>query len=190
MKASTRRVALDPVRTSAYARTVEPVIRVATDVDAHDILVCLATAFAPYQADYTTEAWLDTVLTPSTVRRRIAEMHVLVADAGGERVVGTLACHPTASGHGHLRGMAVRPAWAGSGVAPLLLRAAEAHLAERGCSIVSLDTTAPLRRAVAFYEKHGYRRTGRVTDFFGMPLYEFEKRGFDIRPGDAPVRDE
>ena len=181
---------LDATPTRTYPRTMDPIIRVATAADAHGILVCLATAFAPYQADYTPEAWLDTVLTPSTVRRRIAEMHVLVAAAGGERIVGTLACHPTASGHGHLRGMAVLPTWAGSGVAPLLLRAAEAHLAERGCSIVSLDTTAPLRRAVAFYEKHGYRRTGRVTDFFGMPLYEFEKRGLDIRPGDAPARHE
>ena len=183
-------VALDLLRMWAYARTMEPVIRVATDVDAHDILVCLAAAFAPYEADYTPEGWRDTVLTPSTVRTRIDEMCVLVADAGRERVVGTLACHPTAPGHGHLRGMAVLPAWAGRGVAPLLLRAAEAHLAEQGCSIVSLDTTAPLRRAAAFYEKHGYRRTGRVTDFFGMPLYEFEKRGLHVRPGDTPARDE
>jgi hypothetical protein len=26
-----------------------------------------------------------------------------------------------------------------------------------------------------FYEKHGYRRSGKVTDFFGMDLYEFVK---------------
>ena len=104
-------------------------------------------------------------------------MHVLVADAGDGRVVGTLACHLTEPGHGHLRGMAVLPEWAGRGVAPLLLRAAETYLARQGCTIVTLDTTTPLRRAVSFYEKHGYRRTGRVADFFGMPLYEFEKRG-------------
>lgn len=169
---------------------MEPVIRVASDVDTHGILVCLAVAFAPYQTEYTPEAWLDTVLTPATVRRRIDEMCVLVADAGGERVVGTLACYLTAPGHGHLRGMAVLPAWAGRGVAPLLLRTAEVHLAEQGCSIVSLDTTAPLRRAMAFYEKHGYRRSGRITDFFGMPLYEFEKRGLGIRPETTPVSDE
>ena len=157
---------------------MEQAVRIATDADADAVLVCLAAAFAPYQDDYTREAWLDTVLTPSTVRMRITEMRVLVADAGGDRVVGTLACHLSAPGHGHLRGMAVLPAWAGRGVAPLLLRAAEAYLAEQGCAIVSLDTTAPLRRAMAFYKKHGYRRTGRVTDFFGMPLYEFAKRGW------------
>jgi hypothetical protein len=26
-----------------------------------------------------------------------------------------------------------------------------------------------------FYEKHGYRRSGKVGGFFGMPLYEFVK---------------
>ena len=156
---------------------MQPVIRKATAADADGILACLAAAFAPYQADYTREAWRDTVLTPSTVRTRIADMHVLAADAGNIRVVGTLACHLTEPGHGHLRGMAVLPPWAGRGVAPLLLRAAETYLWEQGCRIVTLDVTAPLRRAVAFYEKCGYRRSGRVTDFFGMPLFELEKRG-------------
>jgi hypothetical protein len=40
---------------------------------------------------------------------------------------------------------------------------------------VTLDTTAPLVRAIRFYERHGYVRSGAVTDFFGMPLYEFRK---------------
>jgi hypothetical protein len=26
-----------------------------------------------------------------------------------------------------------------------------------------------------FYERHGYRRSGRVQDFFGMPLIEYAK---------------
>ncbi len=26
-----------------------------------------------------------------------------------------------------------------------------------------------------FYEKHGYRRSGRITDFFGMALHEYGK---------------
>jgi len=27
-----------------------------------------------------------------------------------------------------------------------------------------------------FYEKHGYRRSGKVSDFFGMPLVEYVKQ--------------
>jgi hypothetical protein len=26
-----------------------------------------------------------------------------------------------------------------------------------------------------FYEREGYRRSGTVTDFFGMPLFEYVK---------------
>ena len=38
------------------------------------------------------------------------------------------------------------------------------------------DTTEPLRPAVRFYERNGYRASGRVTDFFGMPIFEYVKR--------------
>lgn len=76
---------------------------------------------------------------------------------------------------GHLRGMAVLPEWQGGGVAEALLRAAEAELVSRNCACITLDTTEPLQRATRFYEKHGYRRSGRVSDFFGMRLHEYVK---------------
>jgi GNAT superfamily N-acetyltransferase len=69
----------------------------------------------------------------------------------------------------------VRAEWQGSGVAAQLLAAAESVLATRGCRRVTLDTTAPLARAIAFYGRHGYAPTGRAQDFFGMPLYEYAK---------------
>jgi GNAT superfamily N-acetyltransferase len=71
--------------------------------------------------------------------------------------------------------MAVLPTWQGAGVAALLLDAAERELRDQRCSLVALDTTEPLRRATRFYEKHGYRASGRVSDFFGMPLFEYVK---------------
>jgi len=40
---------------------------------------------------------------------------------------------------------------------------------------VTLDTTRPLERAIRFYERCGYRATGVVRDFFGMPLFEYAK---------------
>jgi putative acetyltransferase len=71
--------------------------------------------------------------------------------------------------------MAVLPEWQGSGVARALLHAAETELRKNQCERVTLDTTEPLQRAVRFYEKHGFRPSGRVSDFFGMPLYEYVK---------------
>ena len=67
------------------------------------------------------------------------------------------------------------PAALGSGTADRLIEAAERALVST-CSRVTLDTTQPLERAIRFYERHGYTATGRVTDFFGMPLFEHEKR--------------
>jgi ribosomal protein S18 acetylase RimI-like enzyme len=71
--------------------------------------------------------------------------------------------------------MAILPDWQGMGLADSLLKCAESELRGHGCKQVTLDTTAPLLRAVRFYEKNGYRATGTITDFFGMPLYEYAK---------------
>jgi ribosomal protein S18 acetylase RimI-like enzyme len=71
--------------------------------------------------------------------------------------------------------MSVLPEWQGKGVADELLIRAEEELRSRACLYVTLDTTEPLQRAIRFYERHGFRATGRVTDFYGMPLYEYSK---------------
>jgi GNAT superfamily N-acetyltransferase len=71
--------------------------------------------------------------------------------------------------------MAVLPGWHGRAIAQRLLESMEKLLIGRGCTRVSLDTTEPLHRAMRFYEKNGFRRTEKVTDFFGMPLIEYLK---------------
>jgi ribosomal protein S18 acetylase RimI-like enzyme len=149
-------------------------IREADAEDAPAILNCLAMAFAPYRAGYTPGAWLDTVLTPETLEQRLSSMNILVAVSPQEGVVGTIA-FALSGDEGHLRGMAVLPAWQGRGVAEALLLAAEAELVSQKCARITLDTTEPLERATRFYEKHSYRRSGKVTDWFGMRLFEYEK---------------
>ena len=149
-------------------------IRKATSGDAPGILNCLATSFGPYRTRYTPGAWLDTVLNSETIQERLASMQVFVA-VSAEGIAGTIACVAATEDEGHLRGMAVLPAWQGAGVAEALLLAAEAELVSRRCDRITLDTTEPLERAMRFYEKHGYRRSGKVTDFFAMPLHEYVK---------------
>ncbi len=150
-------------------------IRRATDDDSHGILACLREAFEPYRAEYTPGAFLDTVLTEETLRDRLREMTVLVAEGDGGEVIGTIGHTCAAGGEGHIRGMAVRPAWQGRAVVQRLLDSAEAGLRSDGCSRVTLDTTLPLARATRFYKRNGYARSGRVTDFFGMWLFEYSK---------------
>lgn len=102
-------------------------------------------------------------------------MCVFVAVNESGDIVGTVGCSVNGESEGHLRGMAVLPAWQGHGAAENLLLSAEADLAVLNCSRITLDTTEPLQRAMRFYEKHGYRPSGRVTDFFGMSLHEYVK---------------
>lgn len=149
-------------------------IRAAGQADAAAIAFCLHEAFAPYQSAYTPLAFADTVPTVEQVQVRLEHMTVLVATADGT-VVGTISA-TTSGEQGHLRGMAVRPEWRGTGAAAQLLAAIENWLRARGCREVTLDTTEPLKSAISFYEKHGYSRSGSVSDFFGMPLIEYIKR--------------
>lgn len=150
-------------------------IRKATVDDSGGILECLHSAFEPFRASYTPGAYADTVLTPATLNDRLREMTVFAAVAESH-VIGTIAFTIVNSEEGHLRGMAVLPAWQGHGIARQLLERAESELRKAGCRRITLDTTAPLKRAVRFYEGNGFRATGRVTDFFGMPLFQYEKR--------------
>ena len=140
-----------------------------------DAQMCLRAAFELYRSQYTPQAFLDTVMTPDMLLQRLASMTVLVAVDTQGKIVGTIGGAVVSSSEGRLRGMAVPPEHHGRGIAQCLLDAMEKNLLAKGCARISLDTTEPLQRAMRFYEKNGFRRTGRVTDFFGMPLIEYAK---------------
>ena len=148
-------------------------IRRAEAQDGIEIVSCLQSAFAEYRDRYTPAAFADTVLDGEGVSRRLEQMSLFVAVSDGQ-IVGTIGCRVNGE-RGHLRGMAVSPDRQGEGVASALLRTVEAELLDRGCKYVTLNTTEPLTRAVRFYTRHGYCATGRVSDFFGMRLYEYSK---------------
>lgn len=151
-------------------------IRQATGEDCEGILACLHSAFEPYQTQYTPGAYSDTVLNLNTLRERLHEMKVFAAVSDSGEVIGTIACKALRNGEGHLRGMAVLPLWQGRSISRQLLDSAESHLRKSGCNRITLDTTEPLKRAIRFYERNGFCATGRTVDFFGMPLFEYEKR--------------
>jgi len=152
------------------------VVRKAVERDQPGILHCLAEAFESYRQQYTPDAFLDTVLTPATLEARFSSMTIFVAvDPEGE-VAGTIGYRLVNAAQGHIRGMAVLPKCRGSGVAQQLLDAVQDELRARGCQRATLNTTKPLERAVSFYRRNGFQPTGAVKDFFGMPLYEYEKR--------------
>jgi ribosomal protein S18 acetylase RimI-like enzyme len=170
-------------------------IRAGMGRDFDAILACLAAAFEPYRAEYTPEAFADTVLTKPALSDRMDEMDIAVATVDG-KIVGTIAWQSfgedpeppsktpgpqadfaaPAGLEGHIRGLAVLPEFAGKGIAEKLLEAAEEGLKAEKCGWITLDTTEPLKPAQRFYEKHGYKPSGQERDFFGMRLIELEKR--------------
>jgi ribosomal protein S18 acetylase RimI-like enzyme len=150
-------------------------IRKATREDATGILACLSAAFEQYRDSYTSAAFTDTVLTVETIAKRLQDMTVFVATDKSGEIVGTIACGIVNAEEGHIRGMAVVPAFQGSGIAAQLLMRAEWHFREGNCKKISLDTTSPLERAIRLYERFGFSPSGKVQDFFGMPLMEYVK---------------
>jgi ribosomal protein S18 acetylase RimI-like enzyme len=140
--------------------------RLSTEADVTAVLNCLTEAFAPYKDNYTADAFLDTVLSPETIKCRMKSMKIFVAESQSTgKIVGTVACNLLTREEGHIRGMAVLPAFQGAGIAQQLLDHAEAELLAQKCVRITLDTTAPLKRAIRFYQRNGFRPSGRVTDF-------------------------
>ena len=135
-------------------------------VDAEGILCCLRAAFEPYRTQYTPAAYEDTVMTAETVRQRIETMPILVVRNDVGLIIGTVDAAARGA-EGHIRGMAVAPSSQGRGVADQLLETIEQELRAVGCSFVTLDTTAPLARAIRIYERNGYVSSGAVSDFLG-----------------------
>ena len=150
-------------------------IRRAQAEDARGIFACLLAGFDEYRELYTAEAFADTVPNLESLSDRLRTMLVYVAVSDDGEIIGTLAAALTDESEGHLRGMAVRPDFRNRGIAKELLTTALDDLRANGCKRVTLDTTAPLSRAMQFYEANGFRRTGRVSDFFGMDLYEYAR---------------
>jgi N-acetylglutamate synthase-like GNAT family acetyltransferase len=153
----------------------EFVVRRATRQDLPGILDCLREAFEPYRNLYTPAAFSDTVPSPEGLEERFRRMRIFVAVRPPREIIGTVACSE-ANTVGHIRGMAVLTGLHGGGVSHKLLEVIQEELYRWGCRRVTLDTTEPLQRAISFYIKNGFSATGTVHDFFGMPLYEYEKK--------------
>lgn len=148
-------------------------LRKAAIEDVGAIVDCLRRAFEEYENAYTPGAFADTVPDANGIRRRLKEMCLLVA-VSANKIVGTIGYSVNGT-EAHLRGMAVFPEWRGSGAALALLRSVEDELRASGCTVVTLDTTEPLERAMRFYEKNGFVASGKVSTFFGMQLHEYSK---------------
>jgi len=91
----------------------------------------------------------------------------------GVELVGTvtllLDCPPNQPHRAEIAKMMTRPEYRGYGVGTALLRAAEDVAAQRGRTLLVLDTAAD-EGAAGFYEKQGYNLAGVIPNFAYKPL--------------------
>jgi len=97
----------------------------------------------------------------------------------GEQVVGVGRLHFNSADEAQVRYMAVEGGFTGQGVGGAILAALEEHAWAAGARRVVLNAR---EAAVRFYEKHGYRRTERARELFGISHWEMRKGG----PGGPP----
>ncbi len=123
----------------------------------------LAALVALEQAVFTTD-----VLSRRSFRHFLASPNgsLIVAEEGGKLAGYVLILYPPRSELARLYSIAVAPHIGGRGVGPQLLAAAEATAKRRGRRAMRLEVHEHNTRAIARYEKSGYRLFGRHADYY------------------------
>lgn len=165
---------------TARSRTAAPIFRAATAVDVPALVALVESAYRgdASRAGWTTEADLleGQRTDPEGVLAVVTDENsrLLVADVDGETVA---CCHVEHRGtHAYFGMFAVRPTAQGGGLGKLVMAEAESLArGEWGASEMHMTVIRQRDELIAWYERRGYRRTGRMSPFpygderFGIP---------------------
>lgn len=92
----------------------------------------------------------------------------LVAEEPAGEIAGLLAA-ALAAGEAEVQNLAVVPEKRRRGLASTLLAAALERLSAAGAQSVWLEVRESNQEAIAFYERHGFRRAGRRPGYYSSP---------------------
>jgi GNAT superfamily N-acetyltransferase len=106
-------------------------------------------------------------LTEHDWRAMTRDGAIFIATAGREAVGVVAGLRRESPAEGGLGAMWVAPRWRGRGVAPMLAAAVIGWARSQGCTRVGLWVPSDNARARAFYERQGFRPTGRIRPFPG-----------------------
>jgi ribosomal protein S18 acetylase RimI-like enzyme len=124
-----------------------------------DLDALMALELAAFNADILSRRSFRHFLTSRTAT-------VLVAETQGEPVGYVLILYPPNWSHARLYSIAVDPRNGGRGIGASLLAAAEEAARRRGRRTMRLEVHEHNTRAIARYEKSGYRLFGRRRDYY------------------------
>jgi ribosomal protein S18 acetylase RimI-like enzyme len=145
------------MRTAALKRSAPHIhVRAGTLADLDAIIALERSVF---DADCLARKCLRRFLSVATAR-------VLVAECDGDTVGCAIVSFRASSKLARLYSLAVEHAAEGSGVAPMLLDAAEAAARARGCGEIRLEVHQDNARAIACYRKAGYAVFGRHVGYY------------------------
>lgn len=83
--------------------------------------------------------------------------------------------------------LSVLPALQGAGIGKLLLAAALAHAEKLGCTRVRISVISLRHELIAWYERHGYQRTGETSPFHAGNKFGIQKQLFELVYLESPV---
>jgi serine-type D-Ala-D-Ala carboxypeptidase len=169
-------IAMQQIRGEFHRLALEDAIeiRLATPDDAAAVSDVMREAFAEHVPQYTAGAIDATVLDAERMAARMREGPVWVGVHRGAIVATASAV--ARDGGLYVRGMGVRLSARGRHLGERLLRTIERHAREERIARMFLSTTPYLLRAIALYERFGFRRSEEgPRDLFGTPLFTMEK---------------
>lgn len=119
-------------------------------------------------------------LTPRSLRWMLAHAHasLLVAQRGGQLMGYALLLFHRGTSLARLYSIAIAPQARGEGLGARLLERAEQCALEHERAYLRLEVRADNPKAIALYERHGYRRFAQVEDYYEdhASALRYEKR--------------
>jgi ribosomal protein S18 acetylase RimI-like enzyme len=102
---------------------------------------------------------------------------LLIAEVRGAIAGYALVAFRRGSTKARLYSIAIDPSFRGRNLGITLMKVAEKAAREGGANVMRLEVRSRNRRAIALYERYGYRRCGRIADYYedGAAAFCYEK---------------
>lgn len=143
--------------------------------DTDKIYNTLINSFVSYKKYFTKKGYNSTILSHKEIQERIKKnifkVYVVTID---NKIVGTTSIIQQNDRY-YIRSMAVEPDYQNKGIGLFIFENIFNIAKNENIKKISLDSFKPLKKAVRFYKKHGFKKTGIKKDLFGNEIFEMVK---------------
>jgi GNAT superfamily N-acetyltransferase len=91
------------------------------------------------------------------------------------------------SGRLYLGLLSVLPAQQNTGIGKELLAAADHYARRHNCTRIQITVITARPELIAWYERHGYRRTGELQPFHGGEKFGIQRQALDLAVLEKPI---